>query len=190
MRQALPPPSNRGASHLMASPARPASVSGPFALAPDLARCSFDHTLRREVQKCVQVLQDKQELAETQNELAKLQIVYEDPAQKSEGTAPSVFMARENDGSFPGAKHELAIVLLHQSSQRSPAGHRPKSPDLARCSFDHTLRRVLWILWLNIELELLNTEHGQHWIQVWEADQVLCSCTCLVASPAQWCFLR
>ena len=33
----------------MASPARPASVSGPFGLAPDLARCSFDHTLHREV---------------------------------------------------------------------------------------------------------------------------------------------
>ena len=62
-----------------------------------------------QVQKCVQVLQDKQELAETQNELAKLQIVYEDPTKKSEGTAPSVFMARENDGSFPGAKHELAL---------------------------------------------------------------------------------
>ncbi|KAM3299959.1 hypothetical protein ACQJBY_041125 [Aegilops geniculata] len=198
----------------MASPARPASVSGPFGLAPDLARCSFDHTLRREdlqdnrllrslvsmreqdnhskeiiteaiescmnkqaenlvnsldvisgrlsqlelycyklersigelrsdvmdyhseanlnfrgldknvkeVQKCVQVLQDKQELAETQNELAKLQIVYEDPAQKSEGTAPSVFMARENDGSFPGAKHELALVPLHQvNATQSPA---------------------------------------------------------------------
>ena len=29
----------------------------------------------------------------------------------------------------------------------------------------------LWILWLHIELELLNTEHGQHWIQVREADQ-------------------
>uniref|UniRef100_A0ACD5T7F4 Uncharacterized protein n=1 Tax=Avena sativa TaxID=4498 RepID=A0ACD5T7F4_AVESA len=198
----------------MASPARPASVSGPFGLSPDIARCSFDHTLRREdfqdnrllrslvsmreqescskeivteaiencmkkqaenlvnsldvisgrlsqlelycyklersigelrsdvmdyhgeanlnfsglekhvkeVQKSVQVLQDKQELAETQNELAKLQLVYEDPAQKSEGTAPSVFMAKENDGSFPGAKHELALVPLHQvNAMQSPA---------------------------------------------------------------------
>ncbi|CAM0953913.1 unnamed protein product [Alopecurus aequalis] len=196
----------------MASPARQASVSGPFGLAPDLARCSFDQTLRREdyqdnrllrslvsmreqekfskeivteaiencmkkqaenlvnsldvisgrlsqlelycyklersigelrsdvmdyhaeanvnfgglekhlkeVQKSVLLLQDKQELAETQNELAKLQIVYEDPAHKSEGTAPSVFMA--NDGSFPGAKHELALVPVHQvNAMQSPA---------------------------------------------------------------------
>ena len=29
----------------------------------------------------------------------------------------------------------------------------------------------LWILWIHIELELLNTEHGQHWIQVREVDQ-------------------
>ncbi|KAM0922426.1 hypothetical protein ACQ4PT_006169 [Festuca glaucescens] len=198
----------------MASPARPASVSGPFGLSPDLARCSFDKTLRREdyqdnrllrslvsmreqesyskeivteaiencmkkqaenlvnsldvisgrlsqlelycyklersigelrsdvmdyhgeanlnfsglekhvkeVQKSVQVLQDKQELAETQNELAKLQLVYDDTAQKSEGTAPSVFMAKENDGSYPGAKHELALVPLHQvNAMQSPA---------------------------------------------------------------------
>jgi hypothetical protein len=33
----------------MASPARPASISGPFGLSADLARCSFDQTLRREV---------------------------------------------------------------------------------------------------------------------------------------------
>jgi hypothetical protein len=75
-----------------------------------------------QVQKSVQVLQDKQELAETQNELAKLQLVYDDTAQKSEGTAPSVYMAKENDGSYPGAKHELALVPLHQvNAMQSPA---------------------------------------------------------------------
>ncbi|KAM3404639.1 hypothetical protein ACQJBY_007627 [Aegilops geniculata] len=31
-------------------------------------------------------------------------------------------------------------------------------------------RLQLWILWLRIELELLDTEHGQHWIKVWKAD--------------------
>uniref|UniRef100_A0A804LRH5 Uncharacterized protein n=2 Tax=Zea mays TaxID=4577 RepID=A0A804LRH5_MAIZE len=44
----------------------------------------------KEVQKSVQAVQEKQELAETQKELTKLQIVHEDSAQKSEGTAPSV----------------------------------------------------------------------------------------------------
>jgi len=59
----------------------------------------------KEVQKSVQAVQEKQELAETQKEMTKLQIVHEDSAQKSEGTAPSVFMNREN---------EVALVPLHQ----------------------------------------------------------------------------
>ncbi|KAG2617560.1 hypothetical protein PVAP13_3NG181927 [Panicum virgatum] len=64
-------------------------------------------------EQSVQVLQEKQELAETQKEMSKLQIVHEDSAQKSEGTAPSVFMAREN---------ELALVPLPQvNAVQSPA---------------------------------------------------------------------
>lgn len=81
----------------------------------------------KEVQTSVQVLQDKQELAETQNKLARLQMVYEEPAQKSEGTAPSVFMANENDGSFPVAKHELALVPVHQVNAIQSPGMRFQS---------------------------------------------------------------
>ena len=44
----------------------------------------------------MQAVQEKQELAETQKELTKLQIVHEDSAQKSEGTAPSVFVEPKN----------------------------------------------------------------------------------------------
>ncbi|RCV16557.1 hypothetical protein SEVIR_3G150000v4 [Setaria viridis] len=74
-------------------------------------RCLEKHV--KEVQQSVQVLQEKQELAETPKEMSKLQIVHEDSAQKSEGTAPSVFMAREN---------ELALVPLHQvNAVQSPA---------------------------------------------------------------------
>ncbi|WVZ99583.1 hypothetical protein U9M48_044853 [Paspalum notatum var. saurae] len=74
-------------------------------------RCLEKHV--KEVQKSVQVIQEKQELAETQKEMSKLQIVHEDSAQKSEGTAPSVFMTREN---------ELALVPLHQvNAAQSPA---------------------------------------------------------------------
>jgi hypothetical protein len=66
-----------------------------------------------QVQKSVQVLQDKQELSETQKELNKFQIIHEDSAQKSEGSAPSVLMTREND---------LALVPLHQvNTGQTPA---------------------------------------------------------------------
>ncbi|KAL5203113.1 hypothetical protein ABZP36_014065 [Zizania latifolia] len=76
----------------------------------------------KEVQKSVQVLQDKQELAESQKELTKLHILHEESTQKSEGTAPSIIMTKENDGSMPVAKHELALVPLHQvNAVRSPA---------------------------------------------------------------------
>ncbi|KAG8069445.1 hypothetical protein GUJ93_ZPchr0005g14713 [Zizania palustris] len=75
-----------------------------------------------EVQKSVQVLQDKQELAESQKELTKLHILHEESTQKSEGTAPSIIMTKENDGSMPVAKHELALVPLHQvNAVQSPA---------------------------------------------------------------------
>lgn len=74
-------------------------------------RCLEKHV--KEIEKSVQVLQEKQELAETQKEMSKLQIVHEDSAQKSEGTAPSVFIAREN---------ELALVPVHQvNAVQSPA---------------------------------------------------------------------
>uniref|UniRef100_J3M9Q0 DUF1421 domain-containing protein n=2 Tax=Oryza brachyantha TaxID=4533 RepID=J3M9Q0_ORYBR len=82
-------------------------------------RCLEKHV--KEVQKSVQVLQDKQDLAETQKELNKLQILHEESAQKSEGTAPSVFM-KEIEGSMPAAKPELALVPLHQvNAVQSPA---------------------------------------------------------------------
>ncbi|KAL5230617.1 hypothetical protein ABZP36_029393 [Zizania latifolia] len=83
-------------------------------------RCLEKHV--KEVQKSVHVLQDKQELAETQKELAKLHILHEESTQKSEGSAPSILMTKENDGSMPVAKHELAFVPLHQvNSVQSPA---------------------------------------------------------------------
>uniref|UniRef100_A0A0D9WJP4 DUF1421 domain-containing protein n=1 Tax=Leersia perrieri TaxID=77586 RepID=A0A0D9WJP4_9ORYZ len=83
-------------------------------------RCLEKHV--KEVQKSVQVLQDKQEVAETQRELTKLQLLHEESAQKSEGTAPSVLLTKENDGSMPVANHELALVPLHQvNAVQSPA---------------------------------------------------------------------
>ncbi|XP_062217166.1 uncharacterized protein LOC133917186 [Phragmites australis] len=65
----------------------------------------------RQVQKDVQILQDRQDLAETPKELAKLQQLHEVPAQKSEATAFSMLATREND---QVAKHEVALLPLHQ----------------------------------------------------------------------------
>lgn len=76
----------------------------------------------RQVQKAVQILQDKHELAETPKELAKLQIAHELPARTNEATALSMLSARENDHSAQVAKHEVAFVPLHQvNAMQSPA---------------------------------------------------------------------
>ncbi|KAF0917399.1 hypothetical protein E2562_017851 [Oryza meyeriana var. granulata] len=76
----------------------------------------------RQVQKSVQILQDKHELAETPKELSKLQIAHEFPARANEASAFSTFGARENDHSTQVAKHEVAFVPLHQvNAMQSPA---------------------------------------------------------------------
>ncbi|KAG8086405.1 hypothetical protein GUJ93_ZPchr0010g11095 [Zizania palustris] len=83
-----------------------------YKLERSIGELRSDHV--KEVQKSVHVLQDKQELAETQKELTKLHILHEESTQNSEGSAPSILMTKENDGSMPVAKHELAFMPLHQ----------------------------------------------------------------------------
>uniref|UniRef100_A0A0E0JM96 DUF1421 domain-containing protein n=1 Tax=Oryza punctata TaxID=4537 RepID=A0A0E0JM96_ORYPU len=76
----------------------------------------------RQVQKSVQILQDKHEISETPNEFSKLQIAHEFPARANEASAFSTFGARENDHSTQVAKHEVAFVPLHQvNAMQSPA---------------------------------------------------------------------
>ncbi|XP_062206475.1 uncharacterized protein LOC133908455 [Phragmites australis] len=83
-------------------------------------RC-LDKNLRQ-VQKAVQILQDKQDLAETPRKLAKLQISHEITAQKSESTAFSMLATRENDHTSQVAKQEVALFPLHQvNGMQSPA---------------------------------------------------------------------
>ncbi|GJN15213.1 hypothetical protein PR202_gb02107 [Eleusine coracana subsp. coracana] len=82
----------------------------------------------KEVQKSVQVLQDKQELAETQKELSKLQIIHED-GQKSEGTAPSVLMTRDELALVPlhqRKNHEVAPIYVQSSSISVPMAEQPQ----------------------------------------------------------------
>ncbi|GJN18102.1 hypothetical protein PR202_gb05227 [Eleusine coracana subsp. coracana] len=68
----------------------------------------------RQVQKAVQILQDRQDFADAPKELAKLQIPHEISAQRSEATASSVLGARENGPDAHIAKHEVTLLPLHQ----------------------------------------------------------------------------
>ncbi|KAL6845308.1 hypothetical protein ACP4OV_024803 [Aristida adscensionis] len=84
---------------------------------------SLDKNLRQ-VQKAVQIRQDKQDFAETQNELAKLQISHEVPAQKSEAAAFTMVAPRENDHATQVGQHEVAFVPIHQiNGMHSSAVH-------------------------------------------------------------------
>ncbi|CAO2198147.1 unnamed protein product, partial [Urochloa humidicola] len=76
----------------------------------------------RQVHKAVQILQDRQELAETPNELSKLQMAHDVPSQKSEATGFSMLAPRENDNSPQVPKHEVALLPIHQvNGIQSPA---------------------------------------------------------------------
>ncbi|KAG8055897.1 hypothetical protein GUJ93_ZPchr0001g32565 [Zizania palustris] len=75
-----------------------------------------------QVQKSVQILQDKHDLAETPKELSKLQIAQEFPARANEASVFPTFAARENDHSTQVAKHEVAFMPLHQvNAMQAPA---------------------------------------------------------------------
>ncbi|CAD6237521.1 unnamed protein product [Miscanthus lutarioriparius] len=84
-------------------------------------RC-IDKNLRQ-VHKSLQVLQDRQDLAETPKELSKLQLAHDAPSQKGEATGFSMLAPRENDHSSTQApKHEVALLPLHQvNGMQSPA---------------------------------------------------------------------
>jgi hypothetical protein len=70
----------------------------------------------------VQILQDRQDLADAPKELAKLQIPHEISAQRSEATASSVLGTRENDHNTHVSKHEVTLLQLHQvNGMQSPA---------------------------------------------------------------------
>ncbi|KAI4999646.1 hypothetical protein ZWY2020_004235 [Hordeum vulgare] len=85
-------------------------------------RC-LDKNLRQ-VQKAVQMLQDKHEPADTAQQLAKLQIAHEFPARTNEATALSMLAARENvnDHSTQFTNPEVSFVPIHQvNAMQSPA---------------------------------------------------------------------
>ncbi|XP_065002663.1 pollen-specific leucine-rich repeat extensin-like protein 1 [Musa acuminata AAA Group] len=79
----------------------------------------------QEVHRSVQILRDKQELAETQKELAKLQLVQKESVEKNENAvARSVLDTKKLDDKPDIANQQLALVLPHQTSAPAvlPAG--------------------------------------------------------------------
>ncbi|CAL9084347.1 unnamed protein product [Musa textilis] len=79
----------------------------------------------QEVHRSVQILRDKQELAETQKELAKLQLVQKESAEKNENAvARSVSDTKRLDDKPDVANQQLALVLPHQTTAPAvlPAG--------------------------------------------------------------------
>uniref|UniRef100_A0ACD5VJK9 Uncharacterized protein n=3 Tax=Avena sativa TaxID=4498 RepID=A0ACD5VJK9_AVESA len=79
----------------------------------------------RQVQKAVQMLQDKHEpAADMAQQLAKLQIAHEFPARTNEAAASSMLVPRENvnEHSTKFANPEVSIVPVHQvNAMQSPA---------------------------------------------------------------------
>lgn len=87
---------------------------------------SLDKHLR-EVHRSVQILRDKQELAETQKELAKLQLVRKESSSSShpqsieERSSPSSMDPKRIDNASDTQNQELALALPHQVAPR----HQP-----------------------------------------------------------------
>ncbi|XP_055807441.1 uncharacterized protein LOC129876130 [Solanum dulcamara] len=85
----------------------------------------------QEVHRSVQILRDKQELAETQKELAKLQFAQKEPAsasnsqQNEDRNAQPVSDSNKGDNSTDVHGQQLALALPHQVAPRAPLTNRP-----------------------------------------------------------------
>ncbi|OVA07771.1 Protein of unknown function DUF1421 [Macleaya cordata] len=90
----------------------------------------------QEVHRSVQILRDKQELAETQKELAKLHLVQKESSQpKEDGVAPSASDAKKPDNTQEVQSQQLALALPHQinpsishTSRSMEQQHQPMMP--------------------------------------------------------------
>ncbi|XP_009782976.1 uncharacterized protein LOC107816617 [Nicotiana tabacum] len=85
----------------------------------------------QEVHRSVQILRDKQELAETQKELAKLQLAQKDSTsssisqQNDEKNAQHLSDAKKSDNSPEGHGQQLALALPHQVAPQASLTNRP-----------------------------------------------------------------
>ncbi|XP_008798248.1 putative cyclin-dependent serine/threonine-protein kinase DDB_G0272797/DDB_G0274007 [Phoenix dactylifera] len=76
----------------------------------------------QEVQRSVQIMRDKQELAEAQKELAKLQLGHKESTQKNEEVViPSSSETKQHDDKPDVANRQLALALPHQTVTQASA---------------------------------------------------------------------
>lgn len=85
----------------------------------------------QEVHRSIQILRDKQELADTQKELAKLQLVHKESSSgshsqhKEEVVTPSASEFQKHDSPPEVQKQQLALALPHQVNPSSSPPPRP-----------------------------------------------------------------
>ncbi|KAK7846699.1 uncharacterized protein LOC112023954 [Quercus suber] len=89
----------------------------------------------QEVHRSVQILRDKQELAETQKELAKLQLAQKESSSSShsqsseEKTSSAAADAKKTDNTSDAHNQQLALALPHQVvPQQQPVAPPPQAP--------------------------------------------------------------
>ncbi|KAK6120690.1 hypothetical protein DH2020_045564 [Rehmannia glutinosa] len=88
----------------------------------------------QEVHRSVQVLRDKQELADTQKELAKLQLAHKEsssagnPQPNEERTSTPASEAKQGDNPSDSQDKQLALALPHQVA---PQPSHPQQPSMA-----------------------------------------------------------
>ncbi|CAL4961348.1 unnamed protein product [Urochloa decumbens] len=98
-------------------------------LRSDVLRDETDHRLKslekhlHEVHRSVQILRDKQELAEAQNELAKFQLTQDTSKKKEDVPTPSIPEPKKLEEKPDTSGQQLALVLPHQ--QLAPRASEP-----------------------------------------------------------------
>ncbi|KAJ4729814.1 putative Structural constituent of cell wall [Melia azedarach] len=88
----------------------------------------------QEVHRSVQILRDKQELAETQKELAKLQLAHKDSSSSNhsqsneERASPAASDAKRNENTSDMQNQQLALALPHQVAPQQQPVPPPSQP--------------------------------------------------------------
>ncbi|KAJ4870068.1 hypothetical protein Rs2_47270 [Raphanus sativus] len=83
----------------------------------------------QEVRRSVQILRDKQELADTQKDLARLQVVHKDsssPSHSQQSEETSVPEPKKSENTSDAHNQQLALALPHQIPPQPPAQPQPQ----------------------------------------------------------------
>ncbi|CAH8388617.1 unnamed protein product [Eruca vesicaria subsp. sativa] len=83
----------------------------------------------QEVRRSVQILRDKQELADTQKDLARLQVVQKDsssPSHSQKSEEPVVESKKSESNTSDARNNQLALALPHQVTPQPPAPPQPQ----------------------------------------------------------------